>query len=101
MAARELARAGAEVILLEARDRCGGRIETLPAAEFGYAAEAGPEFVHGEARHTRAIMQEAGLSLAPTGGTAWHADNGLLSVDERSTPHAGEFRRALVALKHD
>ncbi|HEY1506959.1 MAG TPA: NAD(P)/FAD-dependent oxidoreductase [Stellaceae bacterium] len=101
LAARELARAGKRVVLLEARDRCGGRIETLPEAEFGYAAEGGPEFVHGVASHTRAIMREAGLSLAPMGGTAWHAEGGVLSVDERATPHAGEFRHALTALKHD
>jgi monoamine oxidase len=101
IAARELARAGMGVTLLETRDRCGGRIETLPAAEFGYAAEAGPEFVHGEASHTRTIMREAGLSLTPMGGTAWYADNGVLSRDERSTPHAREFRQALIALKDD
>lgn len=101
MAARELARAGKRVILLEARARSGGRIETLPEAEFGYAAEGGPEFVHGAASHTRAVMREAGLSLTPSGGTAWHAERGVLSVDDRSTPHAAEFRRVLMALKND
>jgi monoamine oxidase len=101
MVARELARAGKRVILLEARARSGGRIETLPEAEFVYAAEAGPEFVHGAAHHTRTLMHEAGLSLTPSRGTAWHAEDGVLSVDERSTPHAGEFRRGLMALKDD
>jgi monoamine oxidase len=101
MAARVLARGGKRVTLIEARDRCGGRIETLPATDFGYAAEAGAEFVHGAAEHTRALMREAGLALIASRGTAWHAENGVLSVDERATPHAGEFRRALTALKHD
>ena len=101
MAARALARGGKRVILLEARNRCGGRIETLPEAEWGYAAEGGPEFVHGAAEHTRALMDEAGLSLASRDGTAWHAENGVLSVDERATPYAGELRRALIALKDD
>ncbi|WP_157791162.1 FAD-dependent oxidoreductase, partial [Bradyrhizobium japonicum] len=36
MAARELARAGRTVTILEARERCGGRIDPLPASEFGY-----------------------------------------------------------------
>ncbi|MGA8550248.1 MAG: FAD/NAD(P)-binding protein, partial [Stellaceae bacterium] len=39
MTARELARAGKRVTLVEARDRCGGRIDPLPAEEFGYPAE--------------------------------------------------------------
>ena len=101
MAGRELARGGKRVALLEARDRCGGRVETLPAAEWGYAAEAGPEFVHGAASHTRSLMREARLSLAPRGGTAWHAEDGVLSIDERTTPHAVDFRRELSALKTD
>jgi monoamine oxidase len=47
MAARELTRAGKKVTVLEARDRCGGRIYPLSAREFGYVAEGGAEFVHG------------------------------------------------------
>jgi monoamine oxidase len=101
MAARELARAGKTVTLLEARDRCGGRIETLAAAEFGYAAEGGAEFVHGAASHTRSLMREAGLSLTLSGGTAWFAADGVLSVADRTTPHAVEFHRALSELKTD
>src|SRR5262249_41727452 len=61
MTARELARAGKQVTILEARDRCGGRIYPLPAQEFGYPAEGGAEFVHGAAPVTRALMREAGL----------------------------------------
>jgi monoamine oxidase len=101
MAARELAGAGKRVTLLEARERHGGRIETLPAAEFGYEAEGGAEFVHGAASHTRALMREAGLSLTLSRGTGWYAADGELSVDDRATPHAAEFRRALGALKSD
>ena len=70
MAARELALAGKQVTVLEARDRCGGRIDPLPAEQFGYAAEGGAEFVHGAAPVTRALMGEAGLPLAPLAGSA-------------------------------
>ena len=63
MAARELARSGKKVTILEARDRCGGRIYPLSAQEFGYPAEGGAEFVHGAAPVTRALMREARLSL--------------------------------------
>ena len=84
MTARELARAGKRVTILEARERCGGRIWPLPAEEFGYAAEGGAEFVHGAAPVTRALMREARLSLSPRGGTRWSARTGALSPAETS-----------------
>src|SRR5579863_10767543 len=84
MAARDLARAGSRVTILEARTRCGGRIYPLPAQEFGYPAEGGAEFVHGAAPVTRALMREAGLSLLPRAGTRWSARTGALSPDEAS-----------------
>jgi monoamine oxidase len=99
--ARELARAGKRVTILEARDRCGGRIWPLPPEEFGYPAEGGPEFVHGAAPLTRALMREARLPLQPRGGTRWSTRNGALSLDESSTPHMGLFYRALEEVKAD
>jgi monoamine oxidase len=82
MAARELARSGKKVTVLEARDRCGGRIYPLSAQEFGYPAEGGAEFVHGAAPVTRALMREARLSLLPIEGTRWSARSGAFSPNE-------------------
>ena len=101
MTARELARAGKRVTVLEARDRCGGRILPLPAEEFGSKAEGGAEFVHGAAPVTRAVMREARLSLAPRGGTRWSARTGALSPAEPSLPHAGRFYQALREVTAD
>jgi len=101
MAARELVRAGKRVTILEARDRCGGRIYPLPAQEFGYPAEGGAEFVHGDAPVTRALMREAQISLLPRGGTRWSARTGKLSPNEPSPPHMVRFYQALSEVKAD
>jgi monoamine oxidase len=102
MAARELARAGKRVTILEARERCGGRIYPLPAEQFGYPAEGGAEFVHGVAPVTTGLVREAGLSLAPLAGTGWRVrDDGTLSPRERPLPHADRLHQALAALKTD
>jgi monoamine oxidase len=99
--ARELARAGRRVTILEARARCGGRIYPLSAQEFGYPAEGGAEFVHGAARVTRSLLREARLSLSPRGGTRWRARNGALSPTDSPVPHTGQFYRALREVKTD
>ncbi len=101
MAARALARAGKRVTILEARDRCGGRICPLPAEDFGYPAEGGAEFVHGAAPVTRALIREAGLTFVARSGTRWHVEAGTLVTGEREVPHAAEFARALEAVTED
>jgi monoamine oxidase len=101
MAARELGRAGRRVTILEARDRCGGRIDPLSAAEFGYPAEGGAEFIHGEAPVTRALLREAGISLLPIEGSRWSAEGGRLSRESPAEPHEAELQQALNDLKDD
>ncbi|HVH76927.1 MAG TPA: NAD(P)/FAD-dependent oxidoreductase [Stellaceae bacterium] len=101
MAGRELARAGQRVTILEARERCGGRIYPLSQEEFGYPAEGGAEFVHGAAPVTRALLREAGLSLQRRQGTRWSTRTGALLPDDRSVPHAGRFYEALSEVKAD
>lgn len=101
MAARELGRAGRRVTILEARDRCGGRIDPLPAAEFGYRAEGGAEFVHGEAPVTRRLLGQAGLSVLPTGGARWTVRNGVFSHDEMPEQNSDALYRVLSELTSD
>ncbi|HEY9481245.1 MAG TPA: NAD(P)/FAD-dependent oxidoreductase [Candidatus Paceibacterota bacterium] len=82
MAARELAKTGKKIIILEARDRIGGRIMPLSEADFGYPAQGGGEFVHGEAPVTKALIQEAGLTFVPESedGEVWATRNGPLAL---------------------
>ncbi|MBB4396061.1 NAD(P)/FAD-dependent oxidoreductase [Bradyrhizobium sp. ERR14] len=101
MAARELARAGRRVTVLEARERCGGRILPLPVSEFGYPAAGGAEFVHGEAPVTRGLLREAGLSLHEIAGEQWSFYGTALLREERDDPHEAELQAVLKDLKDD
>src|ERR1700686_3755623 len=101
VAAPQPGRAGRKVAVLEARDRCGGRIHPLPAAKFGYPAEGGAEFVHGEAPVTHGLLREAGLSLLPIQGTQWTVKDGKFSREESRDPHEAELHNALRELKAD
>ena len=64
-AARELSTAGARVLVLEARDRLGGRVMTHHAAEG--PVELGAEFVHGAFPEIIGVVEEAGLRLREVG----------------------------------
>jgi monoamine oxidase len=101
MAARELARAGKKVTILEARDRIGGRIWPLPHEEFGYEAQAGAEFVHGPATVTRSIMEEAGLTYIPSEGEMWSIRDGELTQTQEVVPHQDVLHEKLKELKED
>ena len=61
-AARTLAEAGNRVILIEARDRVGGRIHTLPAVDGGLPVELGAEFIHGLPPELIDLVDQAGLT---------------------------------------
>ena len=66
-AAAELARARRGVLVLEARDRVGGRCFTRRMAGLDVPVELGAEFIHGEARSTRALLRAAGRAAIDSG----------------------------------
>jgi monoamine oxidase len=79
MAARELARAGKRVVVLEASHRMGGRMLTLFETRAGMPIELGAEFVHGDAPVTTRLLDEARLATVPVSGEHVRSDNGELS----------------------
>jgi len=95
-AARSLAARSLRVIMLEARDRTGGRVWPLPATQSSAAVELGAEFIHGRAPETIALLRDAGIAAVETGGDAWTSgedgDLRLSTVDFLSA--AGIFERA-------
>jgi len=100
MAARELTRAGKRVTILEARDRCGGRIQSLSIGDAGSRAEGGAEFVHGDAPVTLGLLREARLSILPIEGKAWTVVEGRFSTRAQD-PHMPEFHKALQRVQED
>lgn len=78
MAARRLAEAGRRVVVLEARERIGGRIFTWRSPDVPFPVELGAEFVHGDGRLTRALLQEAGITVADVDPDQYEARDGRI-----------------------
>ena len=62
-AAYRLAMAGRSVVMLEARDRLGGRLHTVSDPDTGHPVELGAEFVHGHPAGLTGLIRSAGLAL--------------------------------------
>jgi monoamine oxidase len=87
IAAVKLAEAGQEVVVLEARDRVGGRIFTHHVGDV--AVELGAEFVHGEPPEMLALLEELGLPRYELGGTnLYYLPDGSLFVEDESDEDA-------------
>ena len=81
-AARRLAEAGRQVLVLEARDRVGGRIRTL--RERDQVLELGAEFVHGHPPELWDLIEEAGLdTYAIDGKDFCYRDGKLRKCDQQ------------------
>src|SRR5271170_7083385 len=94
-AARRLADASLNVILVEARNRVGGRIFTTrtPATDLppSLPIELGAEFVHGRPPELLDLIHEAGLTLFERKGEFVCYENGKLG-------HCGFFDEAFRVL---
>ena len=90
-AAREIAQAGRSVIVLEARDRVGGRALNLAAARRRRSPSAAATFAGPTQDHILALAKEVGVGTFPTYDTG---DNVYLNQGTRLTyPSDGPDRR--------
>ncbi len=69
-AARLLAEAGLRVLILEARDRIGGRVWTTHSTD-GVPVELGAEFIHGRPRAIFDLVRSANLDVREFDGPQW------------------------------
>jgi monoamine oxidase len=91
-AAEALARAGRSVLVLEARERIGGRVWTRRMPGLAVPFELGAEFVHGDAAVTYALLKMAGMRTVASGRVQRYAAGGRLrAVDS--------FKQAQLAMR--
>lgn len=85
-AARELSRRGLKVLLLEARDRVGGRIFTLHSRRAHVPVELGAEFIHGKPPNLWNALRRKRIHLEQLTGESWCRDErGLHECDHMFT----------------
>lgn len=92
-AARLLAESGCSVLILEARDRIGGRILTVADPALSFPIELGAEFIHGRAPATLELLKRAGAGAIDTAGSR------LTVQDGRERPRDAVFGAALELMR--
>lgn len=80
-AAAALDEAGIDVLLLEARDRIGGRVHTLRVPGLAAPIELGPEFVHGSAPEVEELARKAGTATIQADGVRYRSYGGGLAPE--------------------
>src|SRR5918992_2496025 len=100
-AMRILEERGIRTLVLEARDRIGGRISTVRDRRVPHPIEVGAEFVHGSAPELDEIVREAGLMVYAVDGDRWRSRGGRLTHLEDFWERLGVIAQRLDARKAD
>ena len=95
-AARVLRKRGARVLVVEARDRIGGRVLSVHAPTLDIPIELGPEFIHGLAPRTLALAAEMQLPVVEVPAAHYVAQGKKLSRADR---YYDELEEALAVLR--
>ncbi|MBI2297188.1 MAG: FAD-dependent oxidoreductase [Betaproteobacteria bacterium] len=92
-AGAELARAGRSVLVLEARDRIGGRCWSLHEPGLPVPIELGAEFIHGRPAAMFSLLEKTGVAAVDAPFVRWTVQRGKLQP--RGDDLFAEVRRAL------
>jgi monoamine oxidase len=82
-AAAKLAHAGLRPVVIEARERVGGRVDTRRDPRLGIPVERGAEFVHGRPRAVLRLARAARVRLAEIDGRVLAFERGALRPADR------------------
>lgn len=94
-AAAALSRSGRSALVLEARDRIGGRVWTRLEPALTAPVELGAEFIHGDSPETRELLRQTGAPAVDTSGEHWALMDGRLQ--RRTESLLGKVRAAFEA----
>ncbi len=100
MAAKQLAGAGLKVVVLEARDRLGGRINTFKDSSM-HPFEGGAEFIHGNLELTLQLLKEAGIEKQELSGEMWQVENGKWARESEFFRYVNEVMEKLKQIEDD
>jgi monoamine oxidase len=107
-AAAELARSGRSALVLEARERFGGRVWSLDVPGLPVPVELGAEFIHGRPAATFSLMRKAGIAAvdAPIvrlavqrGGLVPRRDDLFSEVQRMMRRHAAALAKKDVSVE--
>ena len=101
MAARECALTGKSIAVVEARDRAGGRIQTIHDKGFELPVELGAEFIHGNLETTAGLLKKAGLEKIQVKGSFWQKGDGHLQEQEDLVEDYSDLEKKFQQLNED
>ena len=99
VAAKLLAESGKKILLLEARDKVGGRIQLIE--DFSFPVQGGAEFIHGNLRTTFDLLKEAGLKKEKLKGNFCRVIKGRWSVEGDIAPYWELLMKKLMDCHND
>ena len=100
-AARDLSGSGKTIVILEARQRIGGRIFTHHEPNIPLPIELGAEFIHGYAEETFKIVEAAGLLAYELPDDHWMSAHGKLRRDSNFWQSLNRVLRRIPERAHD
>lgn len=89
------------VIILEANNRMGGRIDSQEDAGFSKIIETGPEFIHGHLKNTLHLLKKAGIPYAEVEGKMLRRENGKWKKQEEMIAGWDELLRKMKEIGED
>ncbi|MFF0739441.1 flavin monoamine oxidase family protein [Streptomyces sp. NPDC004111] len=95
--AADLARAGVDVLVLEARERIGGRVRTHRPADGGPAVELGAQIVHGDRNPAHTLLGQLPAAPRPQSASVIRGRIARPMATLAASPHAPWLLEASLA----